>query len=88
MCNSAFIKRLQIYTDQLVERKRVRLWSGGLMFKSWAGQIEHSVINGWLPLRHFFKRSCVACRFNDTKMGLVNLLTQSGEIRQEQYDEI
>ena len=34
--------------------------AGGLRFKSWAGQIEHSVANGSPPLRHFFKRSYVA----------------------------
>ena len=33
--------------------------AGGLRFKSWAGQIGHSVANGSLPLQHFFKRSLV-----------------------------
>ena len=34
--------------------------AGDLRFKSQAGQIGHSVANGSPPLRHFFKRSCVA----------------------------
>ena len=34
--------------------------AGGLRFKSLAGQIGHSVANGSSPLRHFFKKSCVA----------------------------
>ena len=33
---------------------------GGLRFKSWAGQIGHSVANGSPPQQHFFGRSCVA----------------------------
>ena len=33
--------------------------AGGLRFKSRAGQIEHSVVNGLPPLRHF-ERNCVA----------------------------
>ena len=32
----------------------------GLRFKSRVGKIEHSVANSSPPLRHFFKRSCVA----------------------------
>ena len=47
-------------TGHSVERKRVRLWSGGLKFKSRAGQIEHSVAYGSTPLRHLFERNCVA----------------------------
>ena len=36
--------------------------SGGgcLRFKSWAGQIGHSVANGSLQLRHFVEESCFA----------------------------
>ena len=41
---------------------------GDLRFKSWTGQIEHSVENGWPALRHFFKRSCVALWCNDAEM--------------------
>ena len=33
--------------------------SGGLRFKSLAGQIGHSFANGSPPLKHFFKRSCI-----------------------------
>ena len=33
---------------------------GGLRFKSRAGQIEHSIVNGSPPLQHLFERSCVA----------------------------
>ena len=33
--------------------------TGGLRFKSRAGQIRHSVANGLPPLRHYFERSCV-----------------------------
>ena len=50
MCNCAFIKRLEIYKDQLVEQKCVRLWSGVLRFKSCGGQIKHSAASGLLPL--------------------------------------
>ena len=34
--------------------------AGGLGFKSWAGQIGHSVTNGSPTLRHFFDKICVA----------------------------
>ena len=44
--------------------------AGGLRFKSWAGQIEHSVANDSPPQQHFFERSCVAER-NDAEMGPV-----------------
>ena len=42
----------------------------GLRFKSRAGQIGHSFVNGSPPLRHFFERSCVARRRNDVEMGV------------------
>ena len=47
---------------------------GGARFKSRAGQIEHSVANGSPPQRHFFEKSCVVRRRNDTKLGLANSL--------------
>ena len=34
--------------------------TGGLRFKSLAGQVERSIANGLPPLRHFFERGCVA----------------------------
>ena len=34
--------------------------AGGLRFKSRAGKIGQSVVNGSPPLRHFFEKSCVA----------------------------
>ena len=46
----------------------------GLRFKSWAGQIGHSVANGSPPLQHFFERSCVARTHNDVEMGPANSL--------------
>ena len=36
--------------------------AGGLRFKSRAGQIEHSVVNGSPLLRHFFERGFFASR--------------------------
>ena len=48
-------------------------FSGGLRFKSQAGQVERSVANGSPPLRHFFERSCVALR-NDVEMDPANSL--------------
>ena len=33
--------------------------AGGLRFKSWTGQIGHSVANGSPPLQHLLERSCV-----------------------------
>ena len=39
--------------------------AGGLCFKSCADKVEQSVANGSRPLRHFFKRSCVARKYND-----------------------
>ena len=33
---------------------------GGLRFKSWASEIEHSVAKGLPAMQHFFERSCVA----------------------------
>ena len=35
--------------------------AGGLRFKSWAGQIEHSDANGSPPLQHF-QKGCVVRR--------------------------
>ena len=48
--------------------------AGGPRFKYRAGQIEHGVVNGLPPLQHFFKKSCVARRRNDTELGLANSL--------------
>ena len=47
-------------TGQLGGRYRVCLWSGGLRFKSRAGQIGYSFANGSPPQRYFFRRGCVA----------------------------
>ena len=49
---------------------------GGLRFKSMAGQIGHSFVNGLSPLRHFIGRNCDAGR-NDEKMGPTNSLYSS-----------
>ena len=43
--------------------------TGGLKFKSRAGQIEDSVASGSPPPQHFLERSCVACRRNEAEMG-------------------
>ena len=40
-------------------------------------QIGHSVANGSPPMRHFFEKSCVACRHNNAEMGLANSLHAS-----------
>ena len=53
------------------------------MFKSQAGQIQQSVANGSPPLQvHFFKKSCVARRRSDAKMGPVNSLQAFGLIQE------
>ena len=41
-------------------RKAFTRGAGGLRFKSQAGQIKHSVVNGSPSLQHFFERKCVA----------------------------
>ena len=51
--------------------------AGGLRLKSLAGQIEHSIVNGSPPLRHFFETNGVAGG-NDVEMGLANPLHASG----------
>ena len=43
----------------------------GLKFKSRAGQIGHSIDNGSPSLRHFFERSCVASRRNNSTQHLL-----------------
>ena len=35
--------------------------AGGRKFKSWGGQMGHSVANGLLPLQHFFESSKLCC---------------------------
>ena len=47
--------------------------AGGLRFKFRDSQIGHNVANGSPLLQHFFQRSCVAGRHNDTEMGPANL---------------
>ena len=54
--------------------------AGGLRFKSQAGQIGHSIANGSPPLRHFFKRSCVA-RAQWRGDGPRQLVTRFGELQ-------
>ena len=51
--------------------------SGSRKFKFRSGQIGHSVAYGSTPLRHFFKRSCVACWCKDAEMALANSLHAS-----------
>ena len=43
--------------------------AGGLRFKSLASHDGHSVANGWPPLQHFFKGSCVEREFNNADTG-------------------
>ena len=63
------LKKISLVGTLLVAEYEKTSWSsgnvfifgaGGLRFKSWTGQIEHSVANSSPLLRHFFIRSCVA----------------------------
>ena len=63
-----------VIIGQLVEQNAFVFGAGGLRFKSRAGQIEHNAANGSPPLRHFFKKSCVSRKGNDTWMGIANSL--------------
>ena len=69
LCVAAVAIFLSIANFSIVRYDAPASWSsgnafvsgaGGLRFKSRAGQIGHSVAKGSPPLRHFFKRSCVA----------------------------
>ena len=68
---------MKVFAFQLVGGNAFGSGAGGLRFKSWAGQIGHSVSNNSPPLQHFLERNCIASRCNDAEMGSANSLHAS-----------